>query len=119
MKSPPQSGAKAETALSQVIEGLWIRFLPEINERVGILEEATSAAAANQLTEQRREMAEQAAHKLAGVLGTFGLSGGTDLARELETAFSSEASPDANSARHLAAIAAELRAIVESRPSNG
>ena len=41
------------------------------------------------LTAEQREQASSAAHKLAGVLGTFGLDEGTNLAREAEILYSS------------------------------
>ncbi len=119
MNSPAQSGAKAEAALSQAIERLWDRFLPEIKERVAILEEAASAVAGERLSAARCEEAQAAAHKLAGVLGTFNLTRGTVLARELEMTFSREGHPDPDSGERLAAIATELRAIVENRGSAG
>ncbi len=117
MSSSAQSGKHAEEALSQAIDRLWIRFLPEIKERVAVLEAAAAAVASKKLTASRREKAQAAAHKLAGVLGTFSLTRGTVLARELEITYSRESSPGADAGERLTAIAAELRAIVESRPS--
>jgi HPt (histidine-containing phosphotransfer) domain-containing protein len=119
MNSPPQSGARAEADLSQAIERLWDRFLPEIKERIAILEETASAVAGGRLTAEDREKAQAAAHKLAGVLGTFSLTRGTVLARELEMIFSRESPPDPDSGDRLAAIAAELRAMVENRRGSG
>jgi len=49
------------------------------------------------------------------VLGTFGLTEGTALARELEIMYSREGGPDRSYAAHLAAIAGQLRTIVASR----
>ena len=63
---------------------LWKRHLPEIAERVGVLERACEALGAGGLSEEEREAAIGAAHKLAGVLGTFGRTRGTELAREVE-----------------------------------
>jgi HPt (histidine-containing phosphotransfer) domain-containing protein len=117
MESSPQSGKQAEEALSQAIDRLWIRFLPEIRARVAVLESVAAAVTANKLTAARREKAQAAAHKLAGVLGTFSLARGTVLARELEATYSQETSPGPDSGERLAASAAELRAIVENRPS--
>jgi len=54
-------------------------------------------------------------HKLAGVLGSFGLTRGTVLARELELTFARESSPGPDASAKLSAIAAELRAMIESR----
>src|SRR5512146_2520827 len=63
---------------------LWARHLPEIAERVGVLERACSALEAGKLSGEERKAASAAAHKLAGALGTFGRTRGTELAREAE-----------------------------------
>jgi HPt (histidine-containing phosphotransfer) domain-containing protein len=109
-----ESSTPNEAILSHALDHLWQRFLPEIRERVAILESAASAAAQGNLNEELRETARAAAHKLAGVLGTFGLPRGTDLARELEVAFGPDL-PVSASAPNLAPIAKELRESVESR----
>lgn len=116
MESPGQPGVRTDAALLYAIDQLWVRFLPEILKRVAVLEEAASAVAANKLSKSRREAAKAAAHKLAGVLGTFNLTRGTVLARELEITYSRESSPNADSSGQLATIAAELRNLVENRP---
>ena len=104
-----------EAALAQAIEKLWVRFLPEIRERVAVLEAAASAAGAGKLSAEGREAAKAAAHKLAGVLGTFSLTRGTDLARELEVAYSREETPGSDEGERLAGLAAELRDLIEHR----
>ena len=115
MKSPAQPGAPSDEALSLAIDRLWARFLPEITERVAILERAAKAVAAGNLASASRAEAQSAAHKLAGVLGTFGLTRGTVLARELELTYSRESAPDPDSGTRIAAIASELRTMIESR----
>ncbi len=97
---------------------MWARHRSQILERVAVLEAAADAAAANNLAAADREAAHGAAHKLAGTLGMFNLMRGTDLARELEQAYAQEASPAAASGKHLAALAAELRALIISRQSS-
>ena len=67
---------------------MWARFRSQILERVAVLEAAASAVTAKNLTAAEREAANAAAHKLAGTLGMFNLTRGTDLARELELAYS-------------------------------
>jgi HPt (histidine-containing phosphotransfer) domain-containing protein len=119
MDSSAQSGKPAEDALSQAIDRLWDRFLPEIRERVAVLEAAAAAVSAGTLTALDCEEAQSAAHKLAGVLGTFSLTRGTVLARELEMTFSRESSPGSDDGARLAAVASELRSMVENRPSAG
>jgi len=118
METTSQPGPHADAALSQAMDGLWVRFLPDIQERVAILEAAAQAAGEGDLTAKQRENARSAAHKLAGVLGTFGLTRGTVLARELELTFARESSPRRNAGTKLAEITAELRAMIESRKSS-
>ena len=96
---------------------MWERFLPEIRQRTAVLESSAAAVAAGKLTAKQRAAAQAAAHKLAGVLGTFGLTRGTVLARELELTYSRESSPRPDAAAPLASIAAELRGMVENRKS--
>ena len=62
-----------------------MRHLPEIAERVGVLERACSALATGELSGEERKAAIAGAHKLAGALGTFGRTRGTELAREVES----------------------------------
>jgi HPt (histidine-containing phosphotransfer) domain-containing protein len=102
-----------QSALSQALDQLWAKFLPQIEERVSLLESAATAFSANQLSADQLEAASAAAHKLAGVLGTFGLTRGTDLARELEIVYTGDGAP--GSSAHIAEITAELRNIIENR----
>ena len=94
---------------------MWTQFLPEMRARVATLESAAAAFAANRLTPEQHAAANTAAHKLAGVLGTFGLTQGTLLARELEIIYSRESGPDPALGASLASIAAELHTLIENR----
>ncbi len=108
-------GPAAAPDLGKALDLLWARFLPEIRTRVDLLEIAAQACAAEKLSAAERENAHAAAHKLAGSLGTFNLTRGTDLAREFELAFSGEHATGPAVAEKLLSIAAELRTIVDSR----
>jgi Hpt domain len=70
-----------------MLAGIWKRSKDTVAHRVEILREATTAATKSGLDEPGRLRAVDSAHKLAGVLGTFGLPRGTDLAREVEETF--------------------------------
>jgi HPt (histidine-containing phosphotransfer) domain-containing protein len=105
----------SQPALDEALDRMWVQFLPQINERLDLLDSAAAAFAANRLSIHQHEAANAAAHKLAGVLGTFGLTRGTVLARELEVMYSRDGGPDPALGASLAAIAAELRAIIDSR----
>lgn len=107
----------SQVAIAAVLDRMWKQYLPLIHERVDTLEHAAQALAAASLTEEHQLQARSAAHKLAGILGTFGLARGTDLARELEVAYSRQfkPGPDPDLAVRLKDIAAEIRTIVASR----
>jgi HPt (histidine-containing phosphotransfer) domain-containing protein len=70
--------------MTAALERMWTKFVPEIENRFAIVETAAVASSAGTLTTEVREAGHQAAHKLAGILGTFGLQNGTDLARRIE-----------------------------------
>jgi DNA-binding response OmpR family regulator len=72
-----------QQTLAAVTE-IWKRFQSRINEQIEILERATKALLQEFPDRQLREKAEQEAHTLAGALGTFGLTKGSQLARKIE-----------------------------------
>jgi HPt (histidine-containing phosphotransfer) domain-containing protein len=109
----PAANQAAPPALAAALERLWVRFLPEMRERVSLVDSAAQSLAAGSLTPEQLDAAHAAAHKLSGTLGTFNLPRGTDLARELELVFAS--APDPASAPRLASLVAELRSLIESR----
>jgi HPt (histidine-containing phosphotransfer) domain-containing protein len=115
MTLDPPSGPGSTPDLTATLNQLWIRFLPEIRERVAILEAAAQARVAGVLTSEQREAAHSAAHKLAGTLGTFNLPRGTDFAREFEHACASEESCAATEAQRLSGLAAEIRSVIDGR----
>ncbi len=108
-------GTNPQAALSAALDRLWTQFLPQIHERVDILESAADAFAAGTLEPERQQEAQAAAHKLAGTLGTFGLTRGTALARELEIVYSPQNTLESDLAEWLASSAAELRRVIATR----
>jgi HPt (histidine-containing phosphotransfer) domain-containing protein len=96
--------------MAEALARLWTRFLPEIEQRVSIIEAAAKALTAGSLEEPQREAAHAAAHKLAGTLGTFGLHRGTEIAREAELLLQKLPLSDAAS---LGIYAKELHAILD------
>jgi HPt (histidine-containing phosphotransfer) domain-containing protein len=77
-------------------------------ERMNAVDEGLASEPAAGSAE--RDATRREAHKLAGSLGTFGLHGGSELAREIELALD-EPAPDWPSLR---AAAAALRARLDS-----
>jgi HPt (histidine-containing phosphotransfer) domain-containing protein len=105
----------AKPALNEVLGQMWAKFLPQMEERVATLESADQALAAGTLSIEQRAAANAAAHKLAGVLGTFGLTRGTILAREAEIIYSGEPETDPEAAAQLRQISAQLRVLIQNR----
>ena len=81
----------ANSPMAEVLERLWTKFFPEIEKRLVVLEnfarttgEARASLPAEFAIAPDRVEAHATAHKLAGILGTFGLTRGTELARQVE-----------------------------------
>src|SRR6266700_3820631 len=104
-----------QPSLTEALDRLWIQFLPQLEERVVAMEAANAALVANKLNDYQRAAANAAAHKLAGVLGTFGLTKGTILAREAEIIYSGDLDAEPAVASRLVEIVDELRMLIADR----
>lgn len=105
-------GGNGANQLGVAMAGLMQRFRPLLEERIALLECTATAAAGGTLTAEQLAEGYGAAHKLAGVLGTFGLQEGTVLAREAETICSGKHPPDTAESLRIQAIAAQLRVML-------
>jgi len=74
----------ANEQLQQLLLKLWETSKATIAERLETIRQAQAQMATNTLKAAGRKDAIDAAHKLAGILGTFGLPQGTELARQVE-----------------------------------
>lgn len=115
MTTPPQA---IPPVLADALARLWTKFLPEIERRLAVLEDAAQALREGSLSAELRAAAHADAHKLAGSLGTFGLQRGTELARRAELLLAEEI-PEGNgengAAEHLTAWTGELRMLLASQ----
>jgi len=105
----------AQQVMTEALNRLWNQFQSQMVERVSVLEAANHALSANKLSKNQQGEANSAAHKLAGVLGTFGLTKGTVLAREAELLYAGDAEPDPGSLPRLNEIAQQLKELVVNR----
>ncbi|SKB13962.1 Multi-component transcriptional regulator, winged helix family [Planktothrix sp. PCC 11201] len=83
---PKKNSKKSEPnqdKLNQAIVEIWHRYQGKIFDRITLLEEF-SLSHQQEKPDQNIQKARQEAHKLAGSLGTFGLGGGSIIAREIE-----------------------------------
>jgi HPt (histidine-containing phosphotransfer) domain-containing protein len=114
MSSKPPSNPEPP-GLAEALDRLWRQFLPQMYDRVAVLDTAVAPLATGALAEAHRNAVAEAAHNLAGIMGSFGLPEGTVLAREAESicAEHTEAAPAA--AARVAQIAMHLRYLIETR----
>jgi HPt (histidine-containing phosphotransfer) domain-containing protein len=101
--------------MAEALDRLWKQYRPTMEERVAILERAARNLAVRELSDDERAETNNAAHKLAGVLGTFGLTKGTVLAREAEILYSGDNGTDPEDAEQLAEIVLELKTMIAAR----
>ncbi|MFB2978161.1 response regulator [Microseira sp. BLCC-F43] len=73
---------KAQTTAA--IAGVWNRFKDRIGEQVEVLAQTAAALSEGKITPELHAQAEREAHTLAGSLGTFGFSEGSQVARKIE-----------------------------------
>jgi HPt (histidine-containing phosphotransfer) domain-containing protein len=89
---PPHAAPEEITGkLHDLLATLWSRSRETISERLDVLRTTHRALRANPADKNARRAGADAAHKLAGILGTFGLPDGTNLARHVEVTLESAA----------------------------
>ena len=74
-----------EQEFERKMEQMWLKHQDKMLGRLKILQNAVIMQKKARLTPEIQHDAERAAHKLAGVLGTFSRHTGTNIAREIET----------------------------------
>jgi HPt (histidine-containing phosphotransfer) domain-containing protein len=105
-----------EQKLQSMISALWARSRHTVVERAALLRTAGDLLKDNRLDQATQLKAVDSAHKLAGVLGTFGLPRGTDLAREAETLFGQSKPPGKMEIERLQVLLAELTHLIDRGP---
>ena len=112
MSQPPDSNAKE---MEELLQSLWTKNYGLLQERLKLIRDAYDRLAVGSLDKQTRCDAESAAHKLAGILGTFGLPQGSALASKIETSLAKETTSSSEFAAQLHSWLTELETIVASR----
>ncbi len=107
--TPPQESHGYKQKLQNSLSKIWDRFKGSIRERIDVLEEAVIAGKNGELEKSWQFQAQQEAHKLVGYLGTFGLTDGSDLAREIETLLAVEQPLNSGKIFHLSELVTNLR----------
>lgn len=94
---------------------LWRTSRPIILERITLLHSACDALAQNPADAAARTSGLEAAHKLSGVLGVFGLPQGSELASSIEFQLKSDQPLTAADLSTLRSRIAALDAVIASR----
>lgn len=115
-----QTESKERTAadrLARQMQLLWKEHRAEFVERVERIEAARASLESGlALSFAERAEAASSAHKLAGVLGVFGLKEGTEAARNIETLLTEdEGNPGKHLTKQLEPNITVLRAAIASR----
>jgi HPt (histidine-containing phosphotransfer) domain-containing protein len=105
-----------EQKLQTMISALWERSRHTVVERAALLRTAGELLVDNRLDQATQRSAVDSAHKLAGVLGTFGLPRGTDLAREAEELFGQSMPPSKPEIERLQVLLTELTHLIDRGP---
>jgi len=103
--------------LHQAISQVWEKFQSTMQERVKAIEVALVACQENKLTTELRENAYRESHKLAGVLGMFGLNEGSTIAKRIENLLEPSQHLDDYIITLLRELTGELRELVDHNQS--
>jgi HPt (histidine-containing phosphotransfer) domain-containing protein len=114
--TPASDTQSQEQKLQAMISALWDRSRHTVVERAALLQTAGDLLVDNRLDQATQLNAVDSAHKLAGVLGTFGLPRGTDLAREAEVLFGQSTPFGKVEIERLQVLLAELTRLIDRGP---
>lgn len=96
---------------------VWAQFHDMIFQRLAAVEAAANALRRATLTPEVRQKAVLEAHRLAGSLGMFGLTEGTQVAREIEHLLGEQAVLAPEAPHRLMDLSAALRRLLEKGPA--
>ena len=102
-------------AVAARLAELWLRSLPTMHERLAALRSGGERLRHDPGDLEARASARDAAHKLSGVLGIFGLPRGTEIAAEMEALLKSPEPLTPQSVIRLSAQVSELEAVIASK----
>ncbi len=108
------SQTDAQKKLHDLLATLWEQRKNILIERLTTLQQSIAGLGAPG-SEASRKLGAETAHKLAGILGTFGLPRGTDIAREAEVMLEKEGPLSSPEIARLHQITEELGELLDQR----
>lgn len=109
------ASTSAQSLLAAKLSELWLASRSTILQRLADLRSAHEDLTLNLDNEDARHRGRDVAHKLAGVLGTFGLPQGSKIASAIETTLTDAAPLTPADISTLGAHIAELDAVIASK----
>jgi diguanylate cyclase (GGDEF)-like protein len=116
----PEKVATDASISNQVESGvtkIWGEVVEKIEERVAVIEQASSKLLQNKANEEIRSKAKLEAHRLAGSLGMFGSDEGSRLAQEIELLLDNGKVLKPAAKKHLGQVVGALRQELQSLKS--
>jgi DNA-binding response OmpR family regulator/HPt (histidine-containing phosphotransfer) domain-containing protein len=101
----------------ELLNEIWLVTKPQSLDQITVFFQVVQGLQADALTPQLQAQAHQAAHKLAGTIGTFGLIQAMQLARQLERLLGDSSSLQSQHAPQIEAIAIDLQQEIENTNS--
>ncbi|GAB1544513.1 hypothetical protein NUACC21_71890 [Scytonema sp. NUACC21] len=111
--SPSPAEKESQQRILLGVAAVWNRFKGRVDEQVALLEEAAVAATQKTLSQKLRKEAQKEAHTLAGSLGTFGFSLGSQLARQIERLLKASKSLTVDETNEFRILVEQLRQEIE------
>jgi HPt (histidine-containing phosphotransfer) domain-containing protein len=112
-RSTQDQDRNSQQALYGMLAKIWEKSQNTVAEHADVLKRSLDQALQGRLDEPSRRRAVDSAHKLAGVLGTFGLPRGTELARIAENAFGQQAGMSQVEMQRVAIALEELSSLIQ------
>ena len=110
--APPQT--EAQKKLNELLAMLWEQRKGILLERLSTLQQSIASLGTPD-SEDSRKLGAETSHKLAGILGTFGLPRGTDIAREAEVTLEKDGPLSSEEITRLQQITEELGKLLDQR----
>lgn len=112
---PSPNADEVAGKLHDLLATLWARSRQTIGERIEVLEASHKALTVTPSDAAARRSGADAAHKLAGILGTFGLPHGTEVARRIEVMLEAPAPLRTFDVESLKQSIAQLQVMIEEK----
>ncbi len=108
----------AAAKIAERLTEVWRISRPTVLERMALLHSSCDRLTRNPEDTEARTQGRDAAHKLSGVLGVFGMPLGSEVASGIEFLLKSDRPLSAGDLRSLSTHIADLDAVIASKPDH-